>query len=179
MNTLELAEIKHVEEYYEIIKMGREFQQEQGFTQWTEAYPDLNTIRDDIRNQKGYALKADGEIAGYMCIDFDGEPAYKEIEGKWRLDGRYAVVHRLAIHTRFRGLGLADSAFRLIEGICRQNMVSIIRADTDFPNTRMQHILMKNGYVNCGTVTFKGGPKLAYDKILKIEEGPCKEICLP
>ena len=51
MNTLELADMEHVEEYYEIIKMGREFQQEQGFTQWTEAYPDLNTIRDDIRNQ--------------------------------------------------------------------------------------------------------------------------------
>ena len=68
MNTLELADMEHVEEYYEIIKMGREFQQEQGFTQWTEAYPDLNTIRDDIRNQKGYALKADGKIAGYMCM---------------------------------------------------------------------------------------------------------------
>ena len=75
--------------------------------------------------------------------------------------------------------GMADSAFRLIEGICRQNMVSILRADTDFPNTRMQTIWITNGYVNCGTVTFKGGPTLAYDKILKVGEGPCKEICLP
>ena len=31
-----------------------------------------------------------------MCIDLDGEPAYKDIRGTWRLDEPYAVVHRMA-----------------------------------------------------------------------------------
>ena len=33
---------------YEIINSGRCFQQEQGFMQWTNEYPDQATIREDI-----------------------------------------------------------------------------------------------------------------------------------
>ena len=76
MTTLELAAAEYAGEYYDILQMGRSFQQEQGFTQWTEEYPTLETVREDIRAGKGYALMAEGRIAGYMCIDFDGEPAY-------------------------------------------------------------------------------------------------------
>ncbi|WP_295763924.1 GNAT family N-acetyltransferase [uncultured Oscillibacter sp.] len=166
MNTLELAVMEHAEEYYGIIQMGREFQQEQGFTQWTEDYPTLDTVKGDIREGKGYALLADGRIAGYLCIDLDGEPAYADIDGRWRAEGPYAVVHRMAFSAAFRGMGLADAAFRLIEEFCGEKAVSIIRVDTDLPNKRMQHILTKNGFVNCGTIVFQGGPKLAYDKIL-------------
>lgn len=166
MNTLALAAMEHAEEYYGIIDMGRKFQKEQGFTQWTDDYPVLDTVREDIRAGKGYALLSDGKIAGYMCVDFDGEPAYRNIEGAWRLEGPYAVVHRMAFHPAFRGKGLAEAAFRLIEELCGRRNVSIIRVDTDFPNKRMQHILEKIGFVNCGTIVFQGGAKLAYDKIL-------------
>lgn len=167
MNTLELAAMEHAEEYYGILDMGRKFQREQGFTQWTEDYPTLDTVREDIRGGKGYALLADGKIAGYMCVDFDGEPAYADIKGAWRWEGAYAVVHRMAFSAAYRGMGLADAAFGLIEELCRQKAVSIIRVDTDFPNKRMQHILEKNGFVNCGTILFQGGAKLAYDKRLQ------------
>lgn len=166
MNTLELAKMEHAEEYYGILQMGRRFQQEQGFTQWTEDYPTLDTVREDIRRRKGYALLTDGRIAGYLCVDFDGEPAYADIEGAWRAEGPYAVVHRMAFSSAYRGMGLADAAFRLVEALCAEKQVSLIRVDTDFPNKRMQHILVKNGFVNCGTIVFQGGAKLAYDKIL-------------
>ena len=166
MNTLALAEMEHAEEYFAMIEMGRRFQQEQGFVQWTEDYPSRDTVREDIRAGKGYALLTGGEIAGYMCIDFDGEPAYRKIEGAWRTEGPYAVVHRMAFHSAYRGKGLADAAFRLIGELCGEKGVSVIRVDTDFPNKRMQHILEKNGFVNCGTIVFQGGAKLAYDKIL-------------
>ncbi len=166
MNTLEPAVMEYAERYYEIIQMGREFQREQGFTQWTENYPALDTVREDIRAGKGCALMVDGRIAGYMCVDFDGEPAYRDIEGAWRGEGPYAVVHRMAFDSAFRGMGLADEAFRLVEELCERKKVAMIRVDTDFPNKRMQHILRKNGYVNCGTIVFQGGAKLAYDKLL-------------
>ena len=165
MNTL-IAAMQDAEKYYEIIQAGRRFQEEQGFSQWTEDYPNLDTIHDDIQKKKGYALMADGKIAGYLCLDFEGEPAYETIEGAWRQDAPYAVAHRMTFHPAFRGAGLADTAFRLIEAVCRQKDTFYIRADTDFPNQRMQHILLKNGYVNCGTVIFQGSAKLAYDKIL-------------
>lgn len=164
MVTLEYAQLEDLRQCYEIIDMGRKFQQEQGFTQWTEDYPNFDTIRDDILNQKGYVVKVDGAIAGYMCIDFDGEPAYDRIDGKWNADAPYAVVHRMAFSRQYVGIGLADTTWKLIEDCCQNNDVHYIRVDTDFTNKRMQHILVKNGFQPCGVISFQGSGKLAYDK---------------
>ena len=153
---------------YSIIDTGRKFQKEQGFTQWTDDYPNADTIMRDIYDGKGYVLKSEGRIAGYMCIDFDGEPAYNNINGKWETQEPYAVVHRMAFSTDFRGKGLADVVFRLIDELCVSRGIMSIRVDTDFPNKRMQHILQKNGFVQRGVIIFQGSSKLAYDKTLKI-----------
>lgn len=71
----------------EIIADGRQFQQEQGFVQWTEAYPALPDIAEDIKTHRAYLLREDGEVLGYLCLDFDGEPAYDAITGgSWLCD---------------------------------------------------------------------------------------------
>ena len=132
MTTLEPARIEEIDVCMEIIKEGKKFQEEQGFTQWTDDYPDTDTIRSDIENIKGYVLKMEGKIAGYMCIDFDGEPAYDDIQGKWRSEGPYAVIHRMAFRKEFRGRGLTDITFKLIEDLCIENDIHYIRVDTDF-----------------------------------------------
>lgn len=166
MNTLETARLEDCEVCFQIINAGREFQKEQGFVQWTDDYPNKDTICNDIKMKKGYVVKTDGVISGYLCIDFKGEPAYDNIQGKWRTEGVYAVVHRLAFSKEFRGMGLTGKTFKLIEEWCIQNGIRTIRADTDFPNRRMQHILEKSGFENCGVVVFQGSRKLAYDKLL-------------
>ena len=166
MYSLVKAEPEDLEICYQIIDSGRNFQRAQGFTQWTDDYPNIDTIKNDIKNSKGYVVKADGVIAGYMCIDFDGEPAYLNIDGEWGTSEPYAVVHRMAFSEKFRGQGLADIAFRLIDELCIAENVRSIRADTDFPNKRMQHILEKNGYVRRGIIIFQGSGKIAYDKNL-------------
>ena len=166
MYTLELAAMKDLSICYDMIEEGRKFQREQGFEQWTESYPNCDTIREDIESRKGYVIKSDGDIAGYLCIDFSGEPAYDDIKGAWRRDTPYAVVHRMAFRQKTRGKGMAGIAFDLIEDLCSKHDVKNIRVDTDFPNKRMQHILEKKGFVNCGVIVFQGGEKLAYDKLL-------------
>lgn len=166
MYTLELARLNDIALCYEIIREGRAFQKEQGFEQWTETYPNQDTILNDIQSQKGYVIKSNGDIAGYMCIDFSGEPAYADIKGEWRRDTPYAVVHRMAFRKKYRGTGLAGIAFKLIEELCVKNDVRNIRVDTDFSNARMQHLLKKNGFINCGVIVFQGSEKLAFDKLL-------------
>ncbi len=168
MKILELAQMNELIECSQIIDEGREFQKEQGFVQWTDDYPNIETIREDIQNKIGYVVKVDNQIAGYMCIDFSGEPAYDNIQGEWRTLTPYAVVHRLAFCSKFRGIGLADITFHLIEELCLSKGVKNIRVDTDFPNKRMQHILEKNGFVKCGVIIFQGSGKIAYDKILNL-----------
>lgn len=70
MYTLELAQESDASLCYEVIEAGRAFQKEQGFEQWTSSYPNFDTIVEDIQCQKGYVIKNDGDIIGYMCIDF-------------------------------------------------------------------------------------------------------------
>lgn len=78
-----------------------------------------------------------------MCIDFSGEPAYADIKGEWRNAAPYAVVYRMAFSKKYRGKGLTETAFKLIEELCIKSSVKYIRVDTDFPNARMQHVLKK------------------------------------
>ena len=165
MNTLEIAKRQDYETCCRIINEGRSFQREQGFVQWDETYPTPEMISHDIDIEKGYVLKLDGEIAGYVFIDFSGEPAYLNIKGEWRSNQPYGVVHRMAFGKGFQGRGLSKIAFELIEKLCLENGVKYIRMDTDFPNKRMQHVMTKNGFVNCGIIVFQG-EKLAYDKFI-------------
>lgn len=166
MERLEPAQHRDIEACGRILEEGRRFQQEQGFTQWTEDYPNTDTVRQDVLAHKGYVVTVGGQLAGYLCIDFSGEPAYANIDGAWRSESPYAVIHRMALRETFRGNGLSGTVFRLAEALCLERGVRYIRIDTDFPNKRMQHILAKNGYEKCGIIVFQGSGKLAYDKIL-------------
>ena len=166
MISLEPARAGDVEACALILAEGRRFQREQGFVQWTDDYPNIDTVRQDVQAGTGYVMRVDGHLAGYLSIGFSGDPDYAGIRGSWRLDAPYAVVHRMAFSGKFRGTGLAHAAFGAVEALCRERGVNYIRMDTDFPNKRMQHILTKNGYEPCGVILFQGSEKLAYDKIL-------------
>ncbi len=150
----------------EIIADGRQFQQEQGFIQWTEDYPALADIAGDIAAGKGYLLREGTAVLGYLCLDFDGEPAYAGItEGSWRSDQPYGVVHRMALNRAGRGRGLTSQVFGLVEERCRAQGIHYLRIDTDPENRRMQHILEKNGFTRRGIIIFQGSGKAAYDKL--------------
>ena len=149
----------------EIIADGRQFQQEQGFVQWTEAYPALPDIAEDIETQRAYLLREDGEVLGYLCLDFDGEPAYDAITGgSWLCDEPYAVLRRLALNARGRGRGLTRVLFDLAAERSREQGIRCLRADTDPENARMQHILEKVGFEKRGIIIFQGSGKFAYEK---------------
>ncbi|WP_273134228.1 GNAT family N-acetyltransferase [Culturomica massiliensis] len=164
--SLEPAYPEDIDVCFKIVDDARKFQREQGFMQWTEDYPNIGTIRTDIRAGKGYLLRADGLYAGYMCIDFDGKSAYDTISGTWNTPSPYAVIHRMALHRNFRGRGISRMAFEMAERICKGHSVTGIRADTDPSNKLIQHILEKNGFIHCGKIFFQGDYRLAYDKLL-------------
>ena len=165
MYTLEPAKAHELPLCISILREGRAFQQEQGFTQWTDEYPNPALIEQDIREQQGYLFKIDGEAAGYMYLSFDGDPTYPSIEGQWRADIPYAVVHRIAFSRRFAGRGLSTAAFGAVQKLCEEKGFRSIRIDTDKKNQRMQHVLEKNGFVFCGYVLFDGDKKWAYEKL--------------
>ena len=166
MNTLEAARPNELDACWEIIREGRAFQNEQGFVQWTEDYPNRETLRQDIEEGKGFVLKVDGTIAAYMCVDFNGEPAYAEIDGTWLDQAPYVVLHRLAVAQEVKGQGIATEFMRRTMTLARERGTGSFRIDTNFDNRCMLRLLAKFGFVRCGEIHYAGDPRIAFQKIL-------------
>ncbi len=164
---LQIAKEENLELAMNMINAAKQHLKEQGIDQWQNGYPDEACIRRDIANRKGYFLSDGIQALGYLCIDFDGEPAYDELNGKWLSDGQYVVVHRLALSNQARGKGISSTAFQLVEQYAIEKGITAFRVDTDADNQKMQHILKKNGFTYCGTIWFDNSEKIAFEKILK------------
>jgi RimJ/RimL family protein N-acetyltransferase len=149
----------------DMINAAKRYLRDCGVDQWQNGYPDEACIRNDIEGGKGFFVEEDGKKLGYLCIDFDGEPAYDTLKGEWGTDEPYVVMHRMAFSEDARGKGLSSEAFRLIEEYSRPRVHSF-RVDTDDDNERMKHILDKNGFTYRGTIWFDNSVKIAYDKTI-------------
>ncbi len=148
----------------EIIDGAKRHLHEQGIDQWQTGYPDRGSIEADLAAGRGYLLAEGEQVLGYLCADFDGEPAYSELRGSWGSSGEYVVVHRMAFADAARGRGLSGEVFRLVQQLALERGVHSMRIDTDPANLKMRHILQKNGFELRGSITFDGSEKLAFDR---------------
>ena len=93
---------------------------EQGIDQWQTGYPDYACIENDIVHQKGFFIVENEDILGYICVDYNGESAYTNIQGTWNTSENDVVVHRMAFTDKARGKGISDIVFRLVEELSRE-----------------------------------------------------------
>ena len=154
---------QEAEAAYRCIEDARAYHRSLGFVQWHPGYPTLDTINQDIAVGNGFVFIQEEKLVGYCCIIVGDEPAYRVIDGAWKTDRPYAVVHRMAFGAESRGKGLSAEAWQLIKDYCAEQSIVAIRVDTQKENKPMQHILSREGFQYCGLVTFDGGPKLAYE----------------
>lgn len=139
-----------------------------GSSQWDDGYPLVDNIVSDINSGNGYVMVAGETAVAYAVVDFNSEPAYSEIEGRWKsADNNYVVMHRLAVSDDFKHQGCATAFFRFAEGLGRENGCSSFRIDTNFDNSYMLAIFSKLGFEYCGKVRYIRGERLAYEKVFK------------
>ena len=150
----------------ELIDQAKAFLKRNGVDQWQNGYPDQTCIEEDIRKGRGYLCIQDQDVAGYVCIDFEGEPAYDTLDGKWLSIQPYVAVHRLALDASVRGRGLASQAFEETERLARSREIHSFKVDTDNDNQIMKHLLEKNGFQFCGTICFDNSEKIAFEKLI-------------
>lgn len=170
MIRLKMAGTEDAEFAMKCINDAKRHLKQQGIDQWQKGYPDQACIEQDIRRGKGFLLEEEGFLLGYLCIDFDGEPAYEHLNGEWQNSGDYVVVHRMAFADEARGKGLAQTAFHLVEEYSLSKGVKNFRVDTDADNLKMKHILNKAGFEYRGTIWFDNSEKIAYEKKCESEE---------
>lgn len=144
---------------YEVAKM--KMREDGNMHQWSDKYPDEETLLDDINRGELYIACAD-EIYGVFMLSFSGEETYEEIQGAWLNDEPYAVIHRIASLGKGRNLlkDAIDFAFASTENI---------RIDTHEDNNIMRTLLNKLGFTYTGIIHLKSGDERRAYQLIKSE----------
>jgi ribosomal protein S18 acetylase RimI-like enzyme len=151
-----------------IIKQAQVYFNEHGINQWQDNYPNFETVKNDISNKNGYVLLKDNNVVGTVVVIYEGDKNYESIfNGEWISNDEYAVIHRIAIDSKYKGLGLSSVIIRNIEEICLNKGVHSIKVDTHKENISMQKLLQKNGFQYCGIIYLEDKSKrIAFEKTL-------------
>lgn len=142
----------------DIYRQARAFMVQSGNpTQWKNGYPRQELLDGDIRKNQLYAVIRDGEICGAFVFFIGDDPTYSHIDGSWRRDTPYGVIHRIA--------GVGGGVFQTTLDFCKTKCTHL-RIDTHADNKPMQHLVEKAGFSMRGTIYVEdGSPRIAYDLI--------------
>lgn len=130
--------------------------------QWSDKYPDEETLLNDIARGELYIAHDGNEIYGVFMLSFSGEDTYKEIQGAWINDEPYAVIHRIASFGKGKNLlkDAIDFAY---------DKTNNIRIDTHEDNNIMRSLLDKLGFVYTGIIHLKNGDERRAYQLIKSE----------
>lgn len=134
--------------------------------QWDEGYPNYDVFYNDIKNETLYVFEIEGEIAGYIVVNMQEEPAAKTVT--YHDYTKYQVIHRFAVSPDFRGKGIAKALINHVFNQAKEKGFEAIRIDTNSQNKQMNSLILSMGFEYCGQMEFKKDHPLwnAYDIIL-------------
>ncbi|WFD11075.1 GNAT family N-acetyltransferase [Tepidibacter hydrothermalis] len=135
--------------------------------QWDNNYPNKNTFENDINNETLYIKEIDGDIAGFICVDYNEAKEYDELD--WSLNEKAAVIHRMAVNPKFRRRGIGTKLINFAKEISIDKNINHIKTDTHSSNDKMDNLFKKCGFNPIGTVKFQGKEDtfICYENILK------------
>lgn len=157
-----------IAEIMPIFYQAQEYLKQKGINQWQNNYPNIDVVKNDIKNNNCYVLIDSVKVIATVSISFNPEVTYGSIyEGKWINNEEYAVIHRIAIDNNYKGTGLSSLILEKIEKLCFAKNVHSIKTDTHRDNVAMQKMLKKNGFEYCGIIyLLDGNERFAFEKIL-------------
>lgn len=150
---LKKVQLEQLDQVIEIIEEAKTVLKQRDINLWQDGYPDRDVLVSDIKRGIAYFLIKDDDIAGVAAIEDQGEKFYEElIEGDWssKSQPHYAIIHRVAISQRHQGEGLASVFIQHLLSIAASKGLTDIRIDTHVDNVPMQHVILKNGFIQCG-----------------------------
>lgn len=148
------ADLKFIEGAY---AHARTFMQANGnATQWPDGYPSIDVVRADVERGHAYVVADDeGPLAAFSFAPGPDE-TYAEIDGAWRSDADYHVIHRVAA---VRGRSVARTIVNFAA-----TRSDYLRCDTHEDNTPMRRALESFGFRECSTIVVTNGTeRIAYD----------------
>lgn len=164
---IRMASEKDLEAIVDLCKECSRNMMENSIDQWDEIYPNQKIFLDDIKNNSLYLALSDNvaDITGCIVFNEYQDPEYQEIP--WQYTGdKIGVVHRLMVHPKYEGKGIAQSLVKHIEDLARNRNYQAIRLDTFTRNPRAVNFYHKLGYEVRGKVTFRKGEFFCCEKLM-------------
>lgn len=125
--------------------------------QWGSTTPTEEQLRQDIDRGELYVAEDEAGLLGAFVFFTRPEPIYVVIDGAWRSNSSYGTLHRVA------SSGRRPRFFDLVADFAKAQ-IPHLRIDTHADNRLMQHAVMRNGFVYCGTITLANGdPRMAFE----------------
>lgn len=148
--------------------------QEEGIYQWSENYPNQDILEKDIERGELFVFSeisaSEGveEIMGCIVISKELDEVYKPVEWLTENSNHY-YIHRLAVHPKYQGRGIARGMMEYAENLGVQNKMISIRLDTFSKNLRNMKFYESRGYNRLGEIFFPNQsefPFYCYELIL-------------
>ncbi|EOU1743055.1 GNAT family N-acetyltransferase [Clostridium perfringens] len=163
------ANISDLDQIVEIIELSKKYLKETKVDQWQDGYPAKEDLRRDIESGNSYVLTNKDEIVATTVISLDGESTYNLIfNGEWITNEDYIVMHRVAVHDKYKGKGIFKELIKEAESLALNKGISSIKIDTHRDNISMQRAVVKNDFKRCGIIYLgDGSERIAFEKVLK------------
>lgn len=151
-----------------IIENAKIYMKENKINQWSENYPNEDVFLADLKENRLYVAEIKGKVVGMAVLVLDGDADYKNIDGKWLIDGKYGVIHRIAVNPDYKSQNVAKNLLDFFEDKLKELNYDSIRVDTHKDNKSMLRFIEKNGFQKCGIVYIrKTDERIAFEKLLK------------
>ena len=163
------ANISDLDQIMEIIELSKKYLKETKVDQWQDGYPAKEDLRRDIESGSSYVLTNKDEIVATTVISLDGESTYNSIfNGEWITNEDYIVMHRVAVHDKYKGKGIFKELIKEAESLALNKGIFSIKIDTHRDNISMQRAVVKNDFQKCGIIYLEdGSERIAFEKVLK------------
>lgn len=163
-----IANENDMEQIMEIVENAKSYMKENKINQWSENYPNEDVFLTDLKENRSYVAEIYGKVVGMAVLVLDGDEDYKNIDGKWLINGKYGVIHRIAVNPDYKSQNVAKNLLDFFENKLKELNYDSIRVDTHKDNKSMLRFIEKNGFQKCGIVYIrKTDERIAFEKLLK------------
>jgi ribosomal protein S18 acetylase RimI-like enzyme len=151
---IELIGIERLSEAYTIYNNCRKTLTANSILQWTEEYPTLDTVAQDIANKELFGLIDNETCKGLVVLNIQEALEYNTV--KWQdMKGKFLVIHRLAVNPLCQKQGIGKQLMNFAEAFAKTNKYTSIRLDTYSGNPVSVALYLNRGYTERGQVYFK------------------------
>lgn len=164
------AKISDLDQIVDIIEQSKKYLKEVKVDQWQNGYPEKNDLRKDIEGQNSYVLVNGNDVLATTAISLNEESTYNSIfHGEWLTEEEYMVMHRVAVHSNYKGKGLFKELIKEAKKIALSNNIHSIKIDTHKDNISMQKALFNNDFEKCGIIYLEdGSERIAFELVLSV-----------